>query len=314
MEIMYLKDFLSCSGDSESKKEGLATFDLKKTTMSFKETTEIGKYLEYRNSRGDDVDVCPLNQEIYQTLWGKTERSASALAFCKAEEIIKGETMNSVQTMLNQMFIMLADKYGLTLLKGRWKWSLNACLKLYEADAEKLERIVEEIDGTEDFLKVAYTIGNFIPWPANCNGPRGSGPVKDYWDLTLYCIKKWYDENEALLHENLPKLNNGALVDLFGSQMVNFSNWLAAFGSWDEFVRANYMQNFVHGTDDESDAPDDGPFGKPKELWNGHFSGNVLPEGERIEEFFKEATKCIEARSARMVKELRRRFPNQQSE
>lgn len=114
--------------------------------------------------------------------------------------------------------------------------------------------------------------------------------------------------------------NNASLVVLLKGKadpINSFRNWLAAFGSWDEFVRANYMQDFVYAADNESDAPEDGPFGKPKELWKGHFDAieepnpkKVLPiideeKGiDQISDFFKNATECIKARSERMVKEL----------
>lgn len=235
-----------------------------------------GKPFDCDNSN----ETCQLTAEIYKALWNK-----EVLSFCGKEDCPVGETMNSVSTTLGK----------LTGNKGMKQWK-----KLYKSDPECFQRISNKHPEVKEFIAVCHTIGNFTVWPAGCNGPRGIGSVKDYWDLTLQYIYQWYYNNK-----DLPRPKNDALRNLFGSQMVNFSNWLVAFGSWDEFVRANYMQDFVYAPDNKSAALDNGPFGEPRPLWNGHFSGNVLPEGEQIEEFFKNATECIKARSERMVKALR---------
>lgn len=63
-------------------------------------------------------------------------------------------------------------------------------------------------------------------------------------------------------------------------------SWLERFGSWGKFVEENYMQDFV-------ERPKNGSFGKPKELWNGHFAdylvcGCAKPDKlEQCEEFFQ---------------------------
>ena len=38
-------------------------------------------------------------------------------------------------------------------------------------------------------------IGNFMPIPNGCNSPRGTGVLKDYWDLTLLNIYRYYVDN-----------------------------------------------------------------------------------------------------------------------
>ena len=116
----------------------------------------------------------------------------------------------------------------------------------------------------ETFFRLCHTIGNFTVWLADCNMPRGNGPVKDYWDLTLYHIHQWYEVNKELTTKN------DALLKLFGSQLVIFQDWLVSFGTWDKFVEQNFLQDFV-----ETD-------GKPKELWKNHFvSKGVKPTGKR---------------------------------
>lgn len=255
--------------------------------------------------------TCQLAAEIYMTLWDEDIHAYCEKAGTPAGErdvTLVGETMNSILTTLNE----LAKK-----LKGQRRWSWARWKDLHETAPEEFKEIFDKCPEAREFIAVAHTIGNFLPWPAGCNGPRGTGPVKDYWDLTLKCIYLWYQENKEWLKEGPRLPQNGKIVGLFDSQMANFDQYLATFGTWDMFVEENYMAPFVHLITDsrhqelvEELGIDEieGCYGLPKELWEGHFSGQVLPQKkEQIEVFFKRATERILARGELMVAALRKK-------
>ncbi len=240
--------------------------------------------------------TCQLAAEIYEMLWGK-----EVLFFCEKKGTYVGDTMNSILTTLNE----LAKSE-----RGEKWWSWERWKELYHEDEDHKEfkQIFAACPQVRDFVRVAHTIGNFLPWPVGCNVPRGMSPqIKDYWDLTLDCIYWWYQKNREWLKERPQFPQNDMIVGLFDSQMVNFDQYLAAFGSWDNFVKANYMQPFVY-TEEGRDVPENwtGPFGRPKELWEGHLAKAtpVLPVGDEIFEYFENATKWIQDRSALMVAAL----------
>lgn len=251
--------------------------------------------------------TCQLASEIYKALW-----SEEILAFCarigspsgEQKETFVGDTLNSVLTTLNEL--------AKSKFQEKW-WSWKKWKDLYGEDKahEKFKQFFDVYPRVKDFVRVAHTIGNFIPWPVGCNALRGTSPqIKDYWDLTLDRIYWWYQKNKEWLKERPQFPKNDMIVGLFDSQMINFDQYLTAFGSWDNFVKANYMQPFVY-TMDGRDVPENwpGPFGRPKELWEGHLAKAtpVLPQTkEEIEAFFERATECIRARSRRMVDALRK--------
>lgn len=89
-----------------------------------------------------------------------------------------------------------------------------------------------------------------------------------------------------------------------------YKQWLNSFQddgkpSWQCFIEKNYLQDFVNQNED-------GSYGKPKELWRGHFSDffsgkkGALPYRiEQIEQFCGNASCFITARSTRMLTRLR---------
>lgn len=212
----------------------------------------------------------------------------------KNREAYTGDTMNSVMRTLN---------------------------KHLEINEKKVSKKGEE------FLSVAYTIGNFIPVPSKTenrqsfNTKRNSCYAQDYWDRTLYCIYNWYHWEKENDHEKAEKwlrillLATDKIKDHTADDdtadddtIVNACiEWLKAFcdkegkPSWDIFVEKNYLQDYTEWPTR--------PYSRPKEFWAGHFCGgteNALPQTpEQFEAFFTHATACIKARSARMVAALR---------
>ena len=60
----------------------------------------------------------------------------------------------------------------------------------------------------EDFIHRTYTIGGSIIFPKenSINRARGVNPfIKDRWDLTLECIRRYYKNDSSPLYETLVK-------------------------------------------------------------------------------------------------------------
>lgn len=209
-------------------------------------------------------------QDIYKKLW-----SDKSLELCKKDNgDICGETMNSVTTIMSCFYKVK---------------------KSYEKCAEYVSNKQDDYNDKEleNYIKSYHTIGNFIPCPVGCNGPRGMGSLEDYWDLTLACIWNYYHKNQ-----DQDKIKDYQISDIAGTNVKlqeRYKKWLDSFGSWDEFIKQNYMQSFV---DEKS--------GKPRELWAGHFSSNPLPpDDKQCREFFLTAAVAIRKRGTTMIGELR---------
>ena len=232
--------------------------------------------------RGREADNCSLIQAVYWYLW--EERY---LAYCRKDSgLLTGETMNSCFTTIAEYLKPSINKFQMSADCRKARWGNQKLFCLYYDNKELATELLEP---AREFLKSAYTIGNFIPVPKGCNDPRGKGPTQDYWDLALFAVYKWYAEKDSAGLEDMLQNQDG--------KVALYVNWLIAFGSWDRFVIANYMQDFVN----PAGATDKGIFGCPKELWEGHFKGKTLPSEKQCEEFFRNADKLIRARSRRMI-------------
>lgn len=78
----------------------------------------------------------------------------------------------------------------------------------------------------EDFLRRTYTIGGSIIFPKDnsINRARGCNPyIKDRWDLTLECIRRYYKNEDSPIYETL--VNNKEFFDLF----IDFKGYVDFF-------------------------------------------------------------------------------------
>lgn len=241
-----------------------------------------------------------LLQTIYRILW-----KDKYLKECTKDGRIKGDTMHSQNTTLAIVFREIletdferAERESIRTDKGGQSVSARYIISRYAKDKKNLIKRFDSIKGLKEFIAVYHTLGNFIPFPVNCNGPRGSGNTKDYWDLSLYYIYEYY-------------INNGDnhLKDIVGNAKRNvFRKWLDSYKvlddgqkSWNNFINDNYLQDFVNITNGEC--------GLPKELWSGHFSESVAPNSkEEIEQFYSNASAQIMARGSRLLIELTKRI------
>lgn len=115
----------------------------------------------------------------------------------------------------------------------------------------------------EDFLRKTYTIGGSIIFPKRIGGinqTRGCHPlIKDRWDLSLECIRRYYQGENSPLRETLDE--DKRFFDLF----VDFKGFVDYF----------YLQDCV--------TPDY----KAVYFWlgNGDFNANPLPQ--TVEEYLE---------------------------
>lgn len=187
-----------------------------------------------------------------------------------------------------------------------------------------------------DFIKYNHTLGNFIPVPFESGGGSFNvsryKPTNDFWDLTLYYIYCWYKKNEDLYK----------LLGKNSKNVERCIEWLKAFGSWDEFVERNFLQPFVlelkpnqdgskYGIpkllwcNDDNDKKYPNDWGKieklsqddMKDFWEKRIPKNEktpknekrIPKNECVdivacEQYFKNATACIKARTQLMIKAM----------
>lgn len=250
-----------------------------------------------------------LLQVIYKALWC----GEASLKYCMKNNRIQGDTMNSANTTLNQLYEYDPEKEkcietleqsnqraAIKPVKSRTqKVSIAYIFSRYVEQKAEQEDKYNKIEGLKAFLSGYHTLGNFIPVPAGCNAPRGLGKLKDYWDLTLKIIYEHYVCGEDKIQDIVGESKSG----LYKQWLDSFQDGATAKGSWRCFVEKNYLQDFV-------DQNADGSYGLPKELWKGHFSGAVLPDSiEQIEQFCVNASRFIAARSTRMLIRLREIFP-----
>ena len=104
----------------------------------------------------------------------------------------------------------------------------------------------------EEFIHKSYTIGGSIIFPKDnsINRARGCNAyIKDRWDLTLECIRLFYNDEKSPLYETLCK--NKGFFDLF----VDFKGYVDFFFLQD-CVSSNYDSvNFWVGDGDMSKNP-----------------------------------------------------------
>lgn len=227
------------------------------------------------------------------------------------DRCFRGDTMNSWNTTLIEYFRLFGDqhlKYLTKNKKGRnkGKWRIpDACPEELAKDFGANWSYVGWMDFLSipevyaghpipsyisEFMKVVYTVGNFIPVPF-IPGPKEfnfnvcrSRLCHDYWDLTLLAIYRHYEKND--------EDNSEGWRGLLSREGVK--RWLDSYESWDAFVEGNFLQEFVN--------LEGNGYGKPKELWKGHFTSSVLPEEEgQFAEFFTNAADWITARGTRIA-------------
>jgi hypothetical protein len=128
---------------------------------------------------------------------------------------------------------------------------------------KRTENIIKQIPENEinDFLNIAYTIGGYIIFPSNkvnnlstINMERGTNQkIDDRFDLTLECIRRYYDGEKSPLAETLERYDNffklfidfKSYCDFFLLQDLTLENYkkIKFFLPFDEFQVGQYPKN-----------------------------------------------------------------------
>ena len=156
--------------------------------------------------------------------------------------------------------------------------------KRYKFMLEQVASCLPDYKGyIEDFLRRAYTIGGMIIFPKenSINRARGTNPlIKDRWDLTLECIRRYYNGENSPLHDVLVK--NKEFFDLF----VDFKGYVDFFFLQD-CVSEDY-QSVIFWLDHELFEPNPLP-SSPEEylLWIEKQLEFTEKRNQRIKEYLE---------------------------
>lgn len=255
-------------------------------------------------SNPDSERYSTILQEVFKILW-----NGENLEEClNSTNIILGDTMNSLNTTLKVLYEKCIETEE---RKKEREITTKYILNEYSKKKENIKNKLKNVKGLENFLKMYHTLGNYLPFPVGCNSQKGIQPLNDYMDLTLKHIYDYYKRKEkhnidTVFTEEIIKIihiiNDSKISEIVGSKrntissdiFITFGKWLDSFKDWNGFVEKNYLQSFVESNQNK--------YGKPKELWIGHFTGEVLPENlEQCQEYFTNASKWIEERGKQMI-------------
>jgi len=139
---------------------------------------------------------------------------------------------------------------------------------------------------------LGYTIGAMMVWPANqidgkmtINAARGCHPrIKDRFDLTVECIRRYYSFPSRLSNEFNP----------LGKTFARYADFFALFGNFRGFVEFFLLQDLV--TEDFSEVRFMMPF-DPEEFPVGPFPRSI----EAYRAYKQKASDFIEARNERIL-------------
>lgn len=283
-------------------------------------------YYKVSGTKGTDCDVALFNMVVYYLAYGLGEKGWKIRKYYSKYQLKKpktegidwvlcGDTMNSYATSVRGY------------IRDIWKPGNKEKMKDEEILDEKgyvnsafeenyWEDVILRHDGyfrnvlprsAQEYIRLNHTIGNFIPVPfisaqgGQFNSPRGIGPSNDYWDLALLAIYHYYHKDFSI--KAYPSF---ALRCLLGdtANVRLCQDWLDSFEGavgeekWNRFVEQNFLQNFVKD-------------GMPLPLWEGHFTGEVMPKNEEhYNDFFTNASSWIAARGETIAKKIKEVLKN----
>ena len=185
---------------------------------------------------GNDPDVLSKTlQKYHQVLWSK--------------ELPNGETMNLSIGKGSDYLTWKEFRFGSDSITASFRYNK------YRPMIERVEQSVPDYKGfMENYLRKSYTIGGAIIFPkrryGSINQNRGcNAQIKDRWDLTLECIRKFYLGEPSPLYDTF--VNEKDFFDLF----VDFQGYVDFFFLQD-CVSPDYQSvNFWLGDGEFTDYP-----------------------------------------------------------
>lgn len=164
---------------------------------------------------------CSLAVDLYETLWGWKEgeqrRGSSLFRTVKPFGALGGDTLNSVQTTLNEYLKALNEEKEIYRQHLKNNTSTRFCLQLYCLYGKDFIKQLAEKEELVRLIQLTHTMGNLGLVPAGYNGARGSAKkIQDYSDLSLYNLLhncdgmsgKYFGEDEETRKHNFARYIN----------------------------------------------------------------------------------------------------------
>ena len=190
--------------------------ELKDVNVEFDFTTDSlnywDKFWERNNglgAGGSDPDVISKTLQSYHCLlWSK--------------ELPNGDRMKLIKGSGAQYLTWNDFRFGSDSIIASFRYNK------YRMMIEEIKKTVPNYNEfMENYIRKSYTIGGSIIFPKRMGGinqSRGCNfQIKDRWDLTLECIRKFYDNEESPLTECLVK--DRSFFELF----VDFKGYIDYF-------------------------------------------------------------------------------------
>mgnify|MGYP001630366251 CR=1 FL=1 len=189
---------------------------MNKIDISFDFTTDTPNYWTGFWERNNGLGACGNDPDV----WSKTLQTYHKLLWSK--KLPNGEYME-LSTGTGPKYLTWKDfRFGSDSITASFRYNK------YKKMIEQVEQALPDYKSyMENFLHRSYTIGGAIIFPKRMGGinqSRGCNPfIKDRWDLTLECIRRYYLGEESPLSDVLKKDRD--FFDLF----VDFKGYIDFF-------------------------------------------------------------------------------------
>ena len=159
-----------------------------------------------------DCDRSDLVREVYRKLWGwgeeKCDTTYGSVGLADFEETFGGDTMNSAQTVFDEILKGVAGKGTKEYnkhMKGRNISLLYALELYYDLEDALFSKLLEKEALLEPYIELYHTLGNFVLVPKGYNTERNK-MFEDFWDRSLAFLQS--TDNQYLLEGEFTKYIN----------------------------------------------------------------------------------------------------------
>ena len=165
-----------------------------------------------------------------------------------SKELPNGEYMNLKKGNVSQYLLWKDYRFGSDSITASFRHSQHREL------LEKVEKYVQNYKNfVENYLRLTYTIGGMIIFPKHKNSInqwRGCNQkIKDRWDLTLECIRRFYNNEKSPLYDVLKE------DEQFFALFVDFKGYIDYFYLQDCVSEDYQSVHFWLGNGDFDDSP-----------------------------------------------------------
>ena len=174
--------------------------------------------------------------QFWDSYWNKD----NLLGYSSHDPDIESKTLQLYQKLLyskqlpNGSYMRLTEGVGANYLTwDNFRFGSDVIITSFRfvRNRNMIEQVANAIDDwhsyIEGYMRKSYTIGGEIIFPkmrGSINQSRGCNPyIKDRWDLTLECIRRFYRNENSPLYDTL--IRNKQFFDLF----VDFKGYVDFF-------------------------------------------------------------------------------------